>query len=75
MLRRAVQAYLVAGQTATDLVTSAELNWRDEERLSFVLANLIAAAAPSNNPVLNPAAIKALIDTGGLSAIGDCGHC
>ncbi len=69
LLRRAVQAYLVAGQTATDLVTSAELNWRDEERLSFVLANLIAAAAPSNNPVLNPAAIKALIDTGGLSAI------
>src|SRR6266849_2588003 len=35
----------------------------------FALLNLIAAAAPSNNPVLSPAGWKALIDTGGLSAV------
>ena len=31
--------------------------------------NLIAAASPSNNPLLNPAAIKTLVDTGGISAL------
>jgi len=69
LLKRIVQGYLAAGQTATSLIEGADLSWRDDERLRFLLANLIAAAAPSNNPVLNPAAAKALIDTGGLSAI------
>jgi len=69
LLRRILQAYLAAAQTATGLLAGAELGWRDDERLRFVLANLIAAAAPSNNPLLNPAAIKTLVDTGGLSAL------
>ena len=69
VLRRIVQAYLAAGQTATDILGSAELDWRDSERLQFLLTNLIAAASPSNNPLLNPAAIKTLIDTGGISAL------
>jgi class II poly(R)-hydroxyalkanoic acid synthase len=30
---------------------------------------LTAAASPSNNPLLSPAAIKSLVDTGGLSAV------
>jgi polyhydroxyalkanoate synthase subunit PhaC len=67
-LRRSVQAYLAAAQSAEALVAGAELGWRDDTRLRFLLANLIAAAAPSNNPVLSPAAWKALIDTGGSSA-------
>src|SRR5260370_1126923 len=66
---RAVQAYLAAGQAAEELLADAGLNWRDNERLKFLLGNLIAAAAPSNNPVISPVAWKALIDTGGLSAI------
>jgi polyhydroxyalkanoate synthase subunit PhaC len=69
LLKRVLQAYLAAGQTATGLLAGAELDWRDDERLRFVLANLIAAAAPSNNPLLNPAAIKTFVDTGGLSAL------
>jgi len=69
LLKRVLQTYLAAGQTATDLLASADLDWRDSERLRFVLSNLIAAASPSNNPLLNPAAIKALIDTGGISAL------
>jgi polyhydroxyalkanoate synthase len=69
LLKRILQSYLVAGQTAAGLLADAELDWRDDERLRFVLANLIAAAAPSNNPLLNPAAIKTLVDTGGLSAL------
>jgi len=69
VLRRVLQSYLAASQAATSLLAGAELDWRDDERLRFVLANLIAAAAPSNNPLLNPAAVKTLVDTGGLSAL------
>ena len=68
LLRRSVQAYLAAAQSAEALVAGAELGWRDDTRLKFLLANLIAAAAPSNNPLLSPVAWKALIDTGGGSA-------
>jgi polyhydroxyalkanoate synthase subunit PhaC len=69
VLRRGVQAYLAAGQTATDLLAGAELDWRDDTRLQFLLANLIAAAAPSNNPLLSPVGWKALIDTGGGNVV------
>ncbi len=68
LLRRSVQAYLAAAQSAEALVAGAELGWRDDTRLKFLLANLVAAAAPSNNPLLSPVAWKALIDTGGGSA-------
>jgi hypothetical protein len=63
-LRRAVQAYLAAGQSAEVLLAGAGLGWRDETRLRFLLTNLIAAAAPSNNPLLSPVGWKALLDTG-----------
>jgi polyhydroxyalkanoate synthase subunit PhaC len=68
LLRRAMQAYLAGGQAAERMLAIADLDWRDSERLRFVLMNLIAAASPSNNPLLSPAAIKSLVDTGGVSA-------
>jgi polyhydroxyalkanoate synthase subunit PhaC len=68
-LRRAVQAYLAAAASASELVDGAELDWRDDTRLKFLLTNLIAAAAPSNNPLLSPAGLKALLDTGGENAV------
>ncbi len=68
-LRRAVQAYLAASASASELVDGAELDWRDDTRLKFLLTNLIAAAAPSNNPLLSPAGWKALLDTGGGNAV------
>ncbi len=69
LLKRAVQTYLALGGTAEDLLADADLDWRDNTRLKFMLTNLIAASAPSNNPLLSPAAWKAFIDTGGLSAV------
>ena len=68
VLRRSVQAYLAAARSAEALVAGAELGWRDDTRIRFLLSNLIAAAAPSNNPLLSPVAWKALLDTGGGSA-------
>jgi len=67
LLKRTFQTYLALGRSAQDLLTDAELDWRDNTRLKFVLTNLIAASAPSNNPFLNPAAQKQAFDTGGLS--------
>jgi polyhydroxyalkanoate synthase len=69
LLRRTVQTYLALGRSGEDLLADAELGWRDNTRLKFVLTNLIAASAPSNNPYLSPAAWKAYIDTGGLSLV------
>ncbi|MBV9449092.1 MAG: alpha/beta fold hydrolase [Streptosporangiaceae bacterium] len=69
VLRRVLQAYLAGSGSAEALLDGAELDWRDDTRLRFVLANLIAAAAPSNNPLLNPVAWKALIDTGGVNVV------
>ena len=35
--------------------------------MRFVVSNLVDAAAPSNNPLLNPTVLKAVIDSGGLN--------
>jgi len=67
-LRRVVQAYLATSETAQTILADAELEWRDQERMNFVVDNLIEALAPSNSPLLSPVAWKALIDTGGTSA-------
>ena len=74
LLRRVLQAYLAAAQTAEGLAQGADLDWADTERADFVLRNVIDALAPSNNPVLNPAALKAAIDTGGGSALAGLRH-
>ena len=74
LLRRAVQAYLAGAASAEELVAGAELGWRDDTRLKFLLTNVIAAASPSNNPLLSPAGWKALIDTGGENAVRGLRH-
>jgi len=74
LLRRVVQAYLATGTTVEGLVQDVPLEWRDAERIKFVASNLVAAAAPSNNPLLSPVAWKAVIDTGGSSAVTGLRH-
>jgi polyhydroxyalkanoate synthase subunit PhaC len=69
LLRRVVQAYLAAGQTAGQLVADAGLGPRDEARVRFGVDNLVEALAPSNLPLVNPASAKAAIDTGGGSLV------
>jgi polyhydroxyalkanoate synthase subunit PhaC len=74
LLRRTMQAYLAMAQTAEGVVAEAGLDEKDAERVGFVLTNLVDALAPSNNPVLNPAAVKAAIDTGGASTLKGLKH-
>ena len=62
---RAVQAYLAVGEAGRGLVDDADLDWGDRQRMGFLIDNLVEAAAPSNNPLLNPTVLKAIIDTGG----------
>jgi polyhydroxyalkanoate synthase subunit PhaC len=69
LLRRIVQSYLAAGQTADQLIQDAGLGPRDEKRVRFGAGNLIEAMSPSNVPLVNPASAKAVIDTGGVSLI------
>src|SRR6201995_5312669 len=64
LLRRAMQPYLAAAETTEGVVADAGLDWADSERVGFGVTNLIDALAPSNNPLLNPAALQAAIDTG-----------
>jgi polyhydroxyalkanoate synthase subunit PhaC len=69
LLRRTMQAYLAAAESVAGVVAEAGLDEADSERVNFVLTNLIDALAPSNNPLLNPAAVKAALDTGGGSTV------
>jgi polyhydroxyalkanoate synthase len=69
LLRRTMQAYLAGADTAGKLLGDADLDWRDRERMQFVIDNIVEAFAPTNNPLLNPLGYKALIDTGGASAV------
>jgi polyhydroxyalkanoate synthase subunit PhaC len=73
-LRRLVQAYLASGQTAEQLLADADLEWRDAERMAFVVDNLVQALAPSNNPVLSPVFWRALIESRGASVVRGARH-
>src|SRR3954447_15944698 len=68
LLRRVMQAHLATAQTAEKLLDDADLGWQDDERVRFTLTNVVDALAPSNT-LLNPLAWKAVIDTGGRSAV------
>src|ERR1700748_738263 len=69
LLRRAMQAYLAAAETTEGVVAEAGLDEKDAERVGFVTPNPSEALAPSNTPLLNPAAVKAAVDSGGKSAL------
>src|SRR3954451_15520530 len=65
VLKRMLQAYLVAGRAVDGLICDAELDLRSERRVRFAAENVLDALAPSNGPLTNPEALKAAIDSGG----------
>src|SRR5215203_229333 len=69
LLRRAVQTHLATARTTWELIDDADLDWKDDERIRFTATNVVDALAPSNVPVLNPQALKAVIDTGGKNVV------
>jgi len=69
LLRRLVQLYLAGGRTAEQLIGDVDLDGRDEQRVRFLVENLVEALAPSNVPLVNPESAKVAIDTAGLSLV------
>jgi len=69
LLRRLVQLYLAGGRTAEQLLSDVDLDWRDEQRVRFLVENLTEALSPSNLPLVNPTSAKVAIDTGGASLV------
>src|SRR6201993_1793200 len=53
LLKRTMQAYLAANDTVNQLFSDANLDWRDAERMRFVLDFVTDGLAPSNNPFIN----------------------
>ena len=74
LLHRTMQAYLATNNAVDQLFSDADLDWRDAELIRFALDFLTEGLSPSNNPVLSPLGWKALIDTGGLSAVRGLRH-
>ncbi|MEO9151979.1 MAG: alpha/beta fold hydrolase [Lapillicoccus sp.] len=66
-----LQGYLAGSASARSLLSNPidAMPWRDRERLTFLLDNILDASAPSNVPLLNPLAWKALRETKGRSAV------
>jgi polyhydroxyalkanoate synthase len=73
-LKRTMQAYLATNKTVNQLLSDARLDWRDAERMRFVLDFVTDGLAPSNIPLVNPLGYKAAIDTGGLSVVRGLRH-
>ncbi len=67
VLHRLCQGYLVAGSALEQVVDDADLDWRSEQQMRFVVQMVVDAMAPSNNPFLNPMALKTGLETGGRS--------
>jgi len=71
VFRRVAQGYLAAAKTVETLVADAELDYKTDQRVRFLAENAVHALAPSNNPLLNPVALKAAANSrGGTLARG-----
>ncbi|HTZ15846.1 MAG TPA: alpha/beta fold hydrolase [Mycobacterium sp.] len=67
LLNSVALSYLACCETVEGALDDADVDWRTRERLRLFIDNVLAAAAPTNNPLTNPAFWKEVIDTGGRS--------
>jgi polyhydroxyalkanoate synthase subunit PhaC len=49
LLHRIMQGYLAVAETADGLVADADLDWRNAEKMQFVMDNLVEAPRPRPN--------------------------
>jgi polyhydroxyalkanoate synthase len=64
-----MQSYVAWGKAVTELVARTDLPEPDAARARLVTSIFVDAMAPSNNPLLNPTAVKTMVDSGGKSAV------
>ena len=68
LYRRAMQTYLYYGSRVDPFIDSLGIEGLNRERARFALALVREAMAPTNAFITNPAALKRMFDTGGVSA-------
>jgi len=64
-----MQSYMAWSNAVTDLVGKTDLPEKDAARARLLTSIFVDTMAPSNNPLLNPTALKTFVDTGGKSAM------
>jgi poly[(R)-3-hydroxyalkanoate] polymerase subunit PhaC len=69
LFRALAQVHAAVADSVVELLDEAQLDPPDDYRLRIAATNLVAALAPPNFPLLNPAALKAVIDTGGRNLL------
>ncbi len=69
IFRSLAQLHAAAGEALESLVEAGELDPDADYQLHIAVDNLVAALSPANFPLLNPAALKAIIDTGGANLV------
>jgi polyhydroxyalkanoate synthase subunit PhaC len=69
MFRRMLQSYVALGATLDRCVDEAKMDSVNTERARFAVSLFVDAIAPTNSIAGNPAALKKLVDTKGVSAI------
>jgi polyhydroxyalkanoate synthase subunit PhaC len=69
LFRSLAQAHAAVARSTDELLDDAGLDPGTDYRLRLSSSNVMAAVAPANFPLLNPAALKAMIDTGGTSLV------
>ena len=47
LLHRIMQGYLAVAETADELLADADLDWRDHDKMRFVIDNVVEGLAPS----------------------------
>jgi polyhydroxyalkanoate synthase len=72
--RRVAQSYLVTRQRVMDSIDRLDLDDKSAERARFALMQATEAAAPTNNLLTNPTALRTLVETRGKSVIDGGRH-
>jgi polyhydroxyalkanoate synthase len=74
LLRATMESYVVSSRIASRLVDASEVDGDTRRKARFALTVALDALSPTNVPWLNPAAVKELFETGGLSALRGARH-
>jgi polyhydroxyalkanoate synthase len=67
--RALAQTYLAWGNALYQFIDEAKIDRRDAERARFLVSLLLDALSPTNSLAGNPAALKKLVETGGVSLL------
>ncbi|CAE6687087.1 alpha/beta fold hydrolase [Paraburkholderia domus] len=74
LYRVTLQGYLAWRNALAGFVERSGLDSANKERARFVMSLITDAASPTNTLLGNPAALKKVIDTGGVSLLDGCNN-